>query len=97
VKNGKFVGIIDFERALWAEPLMDAQFRRFGGSEITNSMRDYGKTSFTFAEEQRNHLYSLHLVLVMNMECYYRNYDTDEIFNLSRQLMAATMEWLKTN
>lgn len=97
VKDGKVTGIIDFERALWAEPLMEAQFRQFGGEEISNSMRGYGKTSFSFAEQQRNHLYTLHLALVMNTECYYRNYDTDDVFNMSRQFIGATMEWLKAN
>ena len=96
VKDGRIVGIIDFERALWADPLMEAQFRRFG-PEVTNSMRGYGKTDFTFAEEQRGQLYALHLALVMNTECYYRNYDTDETFNFSRQFIAATMEWLQAN
>ncbi len=94
VRDGKVTGIIDFERALWAEPLMEAQFRRFGGAAITDAMRGYGKTSFTAAEQQRNYLYSLHLALVMNTECYYRNYDTDDIFNLSRQYIAANMAWL---
>jgi aminoglycoside phosphotransferase (APT) family kinase protein len=98
VKDGQIVGIIDFERALWAEPLMEAQFRAlFGGDGVTNSMRGYGKTSFTTAEEQRCWLYTLHLGLVMNTECYYRNYDTDTIYNLSLQLIAGSMEWLKAN
>jgi hypothetical protein len=97
VKDGRISGIIDFERALWAEPLMEAQFRYLGGDRITNSMRGYGKTSFTFAEEQRCQLYTLHLALVMNTECYYRNYDTDDIFNISRQFIGATMEWLNAN
>lgn len=96
VKEGKITGIIDFERAFWAEPLMEAQFRPFAG-ELTNSMRGYGKTSFTFAEEQRKHLYDLHLALVMHVECYYRNYDTDDVFNFSRQYLGTTMEWLKAN
>jgi len=96
VRDGKVVGIIDFERALWAEPLMEAQFRQYRGT-VTNSMRGYGKTSFTFPEEQRNHLYALHLALVMHTECFYRNYDTDDIFNYSRQYLAASMEWLKAN
>jgi hypothetical protein len=60
-------------------------------------MRGYGKTSFTAAEERRCHLYSLHLALVMHIECYYRNYDTDEIFNLSRDFIGTTMAWLKAN
>jgi aminoglycoside phosphotransferase (APT) family kinase protein len=97
VKEGRIAGIIDFERALWAEPLMEAQFRPLFGDGITNSMRGYGKTSFTFEEEQRCHLYSLHLALVMNTECYYRDYDTDFVYNLSRQLMGVTMDWLKAN
>jgi aminoglycoside phosphotransferase (APT) family kinase protein len=97
VKDGRISGIIDFERALWAEPLMEAQFRRFTDEEVTNSMRGYGKTSFTFTEEQRNYLYALHLALVMHVECYYRNYDTDDIFNFSRQYIGTNMEWLKAN
>jgi aminoglycoside phosphotransferase (APT) family kinase protein len=98
VKDGRIVGIIDFERALWAEPLMEAQFRALSfGDGISNSMRGYGKTSFTAAEEQRCWLYALHLALVMNTECYYRNYDTDTIYNLSMQWIAGSMEWLKAN
>jgi aminoglycoside phosphotransferase (APT) family kinase protein len=97
VRDGRIAGIIDFERALWAEPLMEAQFRPFFGDGITESMRGYGKTSFTATEQQRCQLYTLHLALVMNTECYYRNYDTDFVFNISRQLLGTTMEWLKAN
>lgn len=96
VREGRVTGIIDFERALWAEPLMEAQFRQFGEG-VTDGMRGYGKTSFTPAEEQRNHLYSLHLGLVMHTECFYRNYDTDDILTFSRQYIGKTMAWLKGN
>ncbi|MEZ4592863.1 MAG: aminoglycoside phosphotransferase family protein [Chloroflexota bacterium] len=97
VKDGRISGIIDFERALWAEPLMEAHFRPLLGDSATNQRHGYGKTSFTAAEEQRKHLYSLHLALVMHVECYYRNYDTDDIFNFSRQFLADTMAWLQAN
>lgn len=98
VKDGAVSGILDFERALWADPLMEAQFRAlFFGQGITPSLRGYGKTSFSHAEEQRNYLYVLHLALVMNIEHYYRNYDTDEVFNMSRQFISKAMEWLKVN
>jgi aminoglycoside phosphotransferase (APT) family kinase protein len=97
VRDGKVAGIIDFERALWAEPLMEAHFRNFGGPEISDAMRGYGKTTFTFAERERCQLYQLHLALVMNTECYYRNYDTDDVLNDSRKLMRSAMEWLKAN
>ncbi|WP_437980167.1 phosphotransferase family protein [Sorangium sp. So ce117] len=97
VKEGKVAGIIDFERALWADPLMEAQFRLLSAEGITSCMRGYGKTSFTFEEERRCRLYSLHLALVMNTECYYRNYDTDSVLNLSRQWMGEHMAWLSAN
>jgi aminoglycoside phosphotransferase (APT) family kinase protein len=98
VRDGQVAGIIDFERALWADPLMEAQFRMpFFGAGITPSLRGYGKTSFSFSEEQRNHLYALHLALVMNTECFYRNYDTDTVFNMSRQFIQMAMEWLNAN
>jgi aminoglycoside phosphotransferase (APT) family kinase protein len=97
VKDGKITGILDFERALWAEPLMEAQFRRYHHRKVTNSMRGYGKTSLTFAEEQRNHLYALHLAMVIYIECSYRNYDTDEVFKLSKNFMELTMDWLNAN
>jgi aminoglycoside phosphotransferase (APT) family kinase protein len=97
VKEGRVAGIIDFERALWADPLMEAQFRLLSAEGITSCMRGYGKTSFTFEEERRCRLYSLHLALVMNTECYYRNYDTDSILNLSRQWMGEHMAWLSAN
>jgi aminoglycoside phosphotransferase (APT) family kinase protein len=98
VKDGAVSGILDFERALWADPFMEAQFRAlFFGQGITPSLRGYGKTSFTAAENQRNYLYVLHLALVMNIEHYYRNYDTDDVFNMSRQFIGKAMEWLKTH
>lgn len=98
VKDGAIAGIIDFERALWAEPLMEAQFRPLSfGQGVTPGMRGYGKTSFTREEEQRCYLYTLYLALVMHTECFYRNYDTDSIYNLSKQLLADCMEWLGAN
>lgn len=98
VQDGRITGIIDFERAMWAEPLMEAQFRALSfGQGVTDAMRGYGKTTFTFTEEQRCYLYTLHLGLIMNTECYYRNYDTDEIFNASKGIINAAMQWLKAN
>lgn len=97
VKDGKITGLLDFERALWADPLMEAQFRALALWGVSESMKGYGKTSFTHAEDERCHLYTLHLALVMKTECYYRNYDTDEVSNLSQMLMVPTMQWLQEN
>jgi aminoglycoside phosphotransferase (APT) family kinase protein len=96
VRDGRIAGIIDFERALWADPLMEAQFRPLSfGAGVTDAMRGYGKTAFSAAEERRCYLYTLHLALVMNTECFYRNYDSDSVYASSRQLMGGAMEWLR--
>lgn len=97
VKDGKITGILDFERVLWADPLMEAQFRMpaFGGGQ--ECLQGYGKTTFTHAEDARNYLYTLHLGLVMKTECYYRNYPTDEVSNMGLGLIAHAMKWLQEN
>lgn len=97
VKDGRITGILDFERALWADPLMEAQFRALAFEGVSESMRGYGKTTFTHEEDERCHLYTLHLALVMKTECYYRNYDSDFVSDLSMQLMTPTLNWLKEN
>jgi len=99
VRDGEVTGIIDFERALWADPLMEAQFRAlsYGSGEVSECMLGYGKTTFTHEEDERCHLYTLHLALVMKTECYYRNYETNYVSDLSERLMVPAMSWLKEN
>ncbi len=95
VKDGQVSGILDFERALWADPLMEAQFRALAFGGVSESLKGYGKTTFTHEEDERCYLYTLHLALVMKTECYYRNYDTDFVSNLGLQLIASSMKWLQ--
>jgi len=35
--------------------------------------------------------YTLYLALVMKTECYYRNYDSDDVSNLAKQLLVPTL------
>jgi aminoglycoside phosphotransferase (APT) family kinase protein len=95
VKDGRVVGVIDFERALWADPLMEVQFRPLFGEGNPNTMRGYGKTSLSRAEAHRCQLYTLYLALIMHAENAYRKYDTHGAYTLSRQLLRATMDWLQ--
>ena len=76
------VGIIDFERVLWADPLMEAQFTNKRAHD--RSLDAYGKRLFDepLAVERRR-LYDLYLYLVMFVECSYRNYPTPDIENLA--------------
>jgi aminoglycoside phosphotransferase (APT) family kinase protein len=97
VEDGEVTGLVDFERALWGDPLMEAQFRPLFGEGTANILSGYGKTRFSSEEEQRCHLYTLHLALVMSTECSYRSYDTDFVDKLSRFLLATSLEWLARN
>jgi Ser/Thr protein kinase RdoA (MazF antagonist) len=69
-------GLIDFERALWGDPLMEAIFRvpeprgayaRGYGGELL------GAPGATL----RRSLYNVYLYLIMIIECTYRRYETD--------------------
>jgi fructosamine-3-kinase len=97
VRDGRITGLLDFERALWGDPLMEAQFRPIFGRFGADILRGYGKTTFTPEEVRRSFLYMWHLGLVMITECAYRNYDTDDIYKNGRGILAHAMNWLRTN
>jgi aminoglycoside phosphotransferase (APT) family kinase protein len=97
VKDGKITGILDFERVMWAEPLMEAQFRDLSWKGVTDSMVGYGKTTFTAEELERCALYTLYLGLVMQTECYYRDYGSDDISNMALGVIGMAMNGLVEN
>ena len=77
VRDGQIACIIDHERALYGDPLMEAGFvasmlPSFG--DPTAFMRGYGWTELTENEQIRRRLYCLHLVLVMVIETVYRGH-----------------------
>ena len=97
VADGRVTGLIDFERALWAEPLMEAQFRALSWDGVSDALRGYGRTDFSDAELVRNRLYTLHLALVMHTECFYRLYPDDEVLNGSRKMIVENLDWLEAH
>jgi aminoglycoside phosphotransferase (APT) family kinase protein len=88
-------GLIDFERVLWGDPLMEAQFLgKRAGDPVVEA---YGDPLFEkpYAVERRR-LYDLYLYLVMVVECSYRNYPTDDIEQLARPCLAAVIDEIRT-
>jgi aminoglycoside phosphotransferase (APT) family kinase protein len=73
----KINGIIDFERSLWADPLMEVNFGAFGINH--NFLSGYGQ-SFPFSPSQsiRRILYNVYLFLIMVIECAYRRYPNND-------------------
>lgn len=70
-------GIIDFERALWADPLMEVNFGAFGYNPAF--IQGYGLAlPLSPAQQTRRVLYNLYLFLIMVIECRYRRYPTND-------------------
>lgn len=72
VQDGRIVSIIDWERAMWGDVLLEYYFRHFENSEAF--YEGYG-TAFNSPDELlRKQLYDLYLDLIMVIECYSRQY-----------------------
>lgn len=76
VSDKHICGIIDWERAMWAEPFADALFR--SDKRNINMLKGYGQTEFSYAEKRRILWYDLLLYITMKTEDFYRGYGTAE-------------------
>jgi len=89
------VGLIDFERVLWADPLMEAQFVAKRAPDPT--VEAYGRPLFDErGAVARRRLYDLYLYLVMVVECAYRSYPTDDSERFARAMLDAVLDEMRT-
>jgi aminoglycoside phosphotransferase (APT) family kinase protein len=87
------IGVIDFERALWGDPLMEGQF--LTKVDDPSFMEAYGVALVeTAGARRRRLLYDLYLFVIMAVEVAYRHYPTDEIDRLARRQLASTLDKL---
>jgi aminoglycoside phosphotransferase (APT) family kinase protein len=84
-------GVLDLERSLWGDPLMEFQFAM---PPVSAAFADaYGSAGpSTPAEHRRRALYTLHWHLVMSIEGTYRQYPEDRIGDWARSQLAADVE-----
>jgi hypothetical protein len=75
VNQGHVVGLIDWERAMWAEGLMEDRFRFHNVN--ANILKGYGKEQLTESESIRCSWYDVYLYLIMMIEGAYRHYEDD--------------------
>lgn len=73
VQNARVTGIIDFERCLWADELMEVGFRTYGYEKAF--FDGYGITALTEEQTCRAKWYDIYLFLISCLECDYRRYD----------------------
>ncbi|HEU4327725.1 MAG TPA: aminoglycoside phosphotransferase family protein [Roseiflexaceae bacterium] len=89
-ETGRVSGIIDFERALWADPLMEFQFREFAVGDAFAA--GYGPNLLDSPEAHRRRtLYNLYLYLIMVIECTYRRYPSDDQERWARERLDETL------
>lgn len=89
----RITGIIDFERALWGDPLMEATLG--GMTDDIAFVQGYGRRLFdTPAKIERRKLYNLYLFLIMVIEAYYRDYVAAQITLWARGKLDETLQAL---
>lgn len=78
IKNGRVQGIIDWERCLWGDPLMELAFKP--GYQRDAFMRGYGAREYTENEQIRIKWYSLYTSLSYITEYFSRGTDDERVF-----------------
>jgi aminoglycoside phosphotransferase (APT) family kinase protein len=86
----RITGILDFERALWGDPLMEVGFG--GLIDKPDFLAGYGEDLLAApGAAARKTLYNLYLYLIMVIEPTYRQYDNDQQENWARERLAETL------
>ncbi|MFD9735175.1 phosphotransferase family protein [Umezawaea sp. NPDC059074] len=96
IRDGVLVSIIDHERALYGDPIMEGGFAASELAEFpgdsSDFIRGYGQPPFTEGERRRRRLYGLHLVLVMVIETVYRGHTDLSQYDFARAALDGLME-----
>lgn len=90
IHEDKITGIIDFERCLWADPLMEFGFRTCWCEKAF--FEGYGLTELKPDQLLRAEWYDIYLFLETCLECDFRMYDNREAYNFGTKML---LEWVE--
>lgn len=93
VKDDQVTGIIDFERALWADELMEVGFRTYDYNK--NFFEGYGIEALSESEKRRALWYDIFLFQIARLECDYRQYDNRWAYDWSGEMIPKWVEMLE--
>lgn len=79
VEKNKVTGLIDFERCLWGDELIEVGFRSH--NQDKDFLRGYGIKEFSESQKIRITWYDLYLFLIVVLETDYRKYDTRDTYH----------------
>lgn len=94
VEDGKVTGIIDFERALWADELMEVGFRTYEYNK--DFFEGYERADLNAEETRRALWYDMYLFLLMRTECDYRGYEHRWHYDWSGEMIEKWVELLES-
>lgn len=94
MKDGRIVAILDHERAIYGDPLMEAgltglDMPQFG--DPAEFMEGMGLGELNPDQRTRRRLYSLYLALIMAVETKYRGHTDTEVYDFARTQLDAVM------
>jgi fructosamine-3-kinase len=91
IKDNQLNGIFDLERALWADPLLEYQWKTFNPNP--DFLSAYGTNLLLEPTAPlRRCLYNLYLNLIMVIECTYRQYPTPDFETWARNELQKALE-----
>ena len=94
LKDNKVSGIIDFERCLWADELMEVGFRTYGFEQAF--FDGYGMPALDEEQTYRAKWYDIYLFLINSLESDYRGYTDRGISRWGSEMLVKWVEEIKT-
>lgn len=92
VSDGMITGLIDWERCIWGDPLLEVGFRSHLDS--TFFRKGYGVAGFTESQKRRILWYDIYLFVLVSLECEYRKYETMDMYQWAVHMLPTLFEKL---
>ncbi|OPJ56566.1 phosphotransferase family protein [Clostridium oryzae] len=93
IENGEITGLIDFERCLWADELMEVGFRSYDYNE--DFYNGYGIGDLTEKQKKRVRWYDMYLFLIWVIEGDYRQYEDRGLYEHAKKKIIETVNLLE--
>ncbi|WP_084126753.1 phosphotransferase family protein [Demequina sp. NBRC 110054] len=93
-RDGRIVAVLDHERAMYGDPLMEAGLSGLDIPEFgdpTDFMAGFGVTELTETQRTRRRLYSLLLAVTMIVETRYRGHTDTVVYDFARRTLDGLM------
>lgn len=93
IADGQIRGIIDYERCLWGDPLLEVGFRCY--EQNSAFFGGYGIKGLSREEKRRARWYDVYLALLWCLETDYRGYDNRDFYHMGCRSVLSGLEELR--